>query len=175
MTPSDSFLVAARLSLVMVIALTFQLAIAPRVELFGVHGDLMLLIAIAAGMAAGPQRGATIGFVVGLIYDLGLSTPLGLSALTFALMAYAVGHLQPLVIRAAWWIPVVTAAAASAIGVIVYGVFDTMVGQDLVSLSLLKVALVVAFWNAIAAPIVVPVMRWATAPAEGLRVRSVYR
>ena len=175
MRPSGSALVAARLSLVMVIALTFQLAIAPRVELFGVHGDLMLLIAIAAGLTAGPERGATIGFVVGLVYDLSLPMPLGLSALTFALMAYAVGYLQDSVLRAAWWIPVVTAAAASAFGVILYGVFATMVGQDLVSPSLLKVALVVAFLNALAAPIVVPVMRWATASGSGVRSRSVYR
>ena len=42
--------------------------------------------------------------------------PFGLSALTYALVAYVVGSLQDSVLRAAWWIPVATAAAASAAG-----------------------------------------------------------
>ena len=45
----------------------------PSFELFGVQGDLMLLVAIAAGLAAGPDRGATIGFAAGLAYDLMLA------------------------------------------------------------------------------------------------------
>lgn len=175
MTPAGPVIVAVRTSLILAIALTFQLGIAPRFGLFGVHGDLMLLVAISAGVAAGPDRGATIAFAAGLAYDLNLQMPFGLSALTYALVAYGVGLLQHSVLRAAWWIPVGTAAAASVVGVILYGVFGTVVGEDLVSQSLLKIALVVGLLNAIAAPIVVPAMRWATGAADGARTRAVYR
>ena len=175
MTPAGPVIVAVRTSLVLAIALTFQLGIAPRFGLLGVHGDLMLLVAISAGVAAGPDRGATIAFAAGLAYDLNLQMPFGLSALTYALVAYGVGSLQHSVLRAAWWIPVATAAAASVVGVILYGVFGTVVGEDLVSQSLLKIALVVGLLNAIPAPIVVPVMRWVAGTADGARTQAVYR
>src|SRR3546814_19775997 len=92
----------------------------------------MLLVAIAAGMAAGAESGARIGFVTGITYDLMLQTPCGLSALTYGMVAFLAGSLQDSALRAAWWIPVTPAAAASEIGVILYGVFGSVVGEDLV-------------------------------------------
>ena len=175
MTPPGPLVVAVRTSFVLVVALTFQLGIAPRLGLLGVHGDLMLLVAISAGVAAGPDRGATIAFAAGIAYDLNLQTPFGLSALTYALIAYLVGSLQDSVLRAAWWIPVASATAASVVGVILYGVLGTMVGEDLVSLSLVKIALVVGLLNALAAPLVVRAMRWATGTTDSVRARAVYR
>ena len=69
-----------------------------------------------------------------------LQTPFGLSALTYAIVAYLVGSLQDSVLRAAWWIPVATATAASVVGVILYGVLGTVLGEDLVGWELLRVA-----------------------------------
>lgn len=175
MTPVSPFVIAARTSFVFVVALTLQLGVANQIQVFGVQGDLMLLVAVAAGVAAGPDQGAVIGFASGLAYDLMLQTPFGLSALTYALVAYAVGSLQDSVLRAAWWIPVASAATASAIGVILYGVFGTVLGEDLVGLSLLRVAAVVGLLNAIAAPVVVRTVRWATGTSGSVRARAVYR
>ena len=175
MIPPGPGVVAVRTSLVLVVALTLQLGVAPELRLFGVQGDLMLLAGIAAGVAAGPDRGATIAFACGLAYDLNLQTPFGLSALTYALVAYLVGSLQDSVLRAAWWIPVASAAAASVVGVILYGVLGTVVGEDLVRTSLLKVALLVGLLNAIAAPVAVRVLRWSTGTVDSVRARAVYR
>ena len=98
--PPSPLLVAIRTSLILVIALTIQLGMAPGFELFGVQCDLLLLVAICGGIAAGPDRGAAIGFAAGLTYDLFLQTPFGLSALTYAIVAYLVGGLQDSVLRA---------------------------------------------------------------------------
>ena len=49
---------------------------------FGAHGDLLLLVPIAAGLTVGPERGAIAGFVAGLAVDLLVTTPFGLTALT---------------------------------------------------------------------------------------------
>jgi rod shape-determining protein MreD len=167
--------VAVRMSLLLVVALTFQLSVASRIEVFGVQGDIMLLVAVAAGLAAGPDRGATLGFAAGISFDLLLQSPFGLSALTYALVAYVAGSLQDSVLRAAWWIPVTTAAAASALGVILYGVFGTVVGLDLLHLSLLRIAVVVGTLNALAAPVVLRAVRWATGTSESVRHRAVMR
>ena len=175
MTPVGPGVVAVRVSLVLVIALVFEVSIAPTFRLFGVQGDLMLLIAIAAGLATGPDRGAAIGFASGLAYDLMLQTPFGLSALTYALIAFVVGSLQDSVLRAAWWIPVATAAAGSVVGVILYVVFGTVVGVAFVGVSIPKVALIVGLLNAIAAAPTIRVVRWATGTQGSVRARAVYR
>jgi rod shape-determining protein MreD len=173
--PPSPFLVAIRTSLVLVVALTIQLGISPGLEVFGVQADLLLLVAIAGGITAGPDRGAAIGFASGLAYDLFLQTPFGLSALTYAIVAYLVGGLQDSVLRAAWWIPVLTATAASMVGVILYGVFGTVLGDELVGLDLLRIALIVGLLNTILAPPVIRGMRWATGSPKSARVRAVYR
>jgi len=174
-TDSGPFLLAARMSFVLVIGLTLQLAVAAEIELFDVQGDLMLLVAVSAGLATGPHRGATLGFVTGIAYDLLLQTPFGLSALAYGMVAFLAGSLHDSVLRAAWWIPVGTATAASAVGVILYGVFGTVVGEDLVGTSLLRIAAVVALMNAVVALPVVRVVRWATGTSDGIRTRAVYR
>lgn len=175
MTPDGPLVVATRVSLVLVLALTVQLAIAARIEVFGVQGDLLLLIGVAAGLAAGPDRGASIAFAAGLAFDLLLQSPFGLTALTYAIVAYLAGSLQDSVLRAAWWIPVVTAAAASALGVILYGVFGTVLGEDLLGVSLLRIAAVVGVLNGVAAPLALRVVRWATGTSDSVRARAVMR
>ena len=175
MIPPSPLTVAVRTSLVLVVALTLQLGMASSVTFFGVQGDLLLLVAIAAGIAAGPDRGAAIGFAAGISYDLMLQTPFGLSGLTYSLMAYLVGSLQDSVLRAAWWIPVATATAASVVGVILYGVLGTVLGGELVGWELLRIAAFVGVLNTVAAPFVVRTMRWATGSVNSVRARAVYR
>jgi rod shape-determining protein MreD len=174
-TPPSPLTVAVRTLLVLLVALALQLGMASSITFFGVQGDLLLLIAIGAGIAAGPDRGAAIGFGAGLAYDLMLQTPFGLSALTYALIAYLVGSLQDSVLRAAWWIPVATATAATVLGVILYGVVGTVLGEELVGWELLRIALLVGLLNTIAAPFVVRTMRWATGSVNSVRARAVYR
>ena len=175
MIPPSPLTVAVRTSFVLITLLTVQLGVLEGFEIFGVQADLMLLAAIAAGVAAGPDRGAAIGFAAGILYDLMLHTPFGLSALTYALMAYLVGSLQDSVLRAAWWIPVATATAASFVGVILYGVLATVLGEELVGWDLVRTALIVALLNTIFAPVVVRAMRWATGSVNSVRARAVYR
>jgi rod shape-determining protein MreD len=173
--PPSPFLVAIRTSLIIVIALTIQLGMAPGLEVFGVQADLMLLVAICGGIAAGPDRGAAIGFAAGITYDLFLQTPFGLSALTYAILAYLVGGLQDSVLRAAWWIPVLTATAASMVGVILYGVVGTVLGDELIGFELVRIAVIVGLLNTIAAPFAIKGMRWATGSTTHARARAVDR
>lgn len=175
MTPAGPLVVATRVSLLLVCALLFQFAVASELPVFGVQGDVMLLIAVAAGLAAGPERGATVGFASGIAFDLLLQSPFGLSALTYAIVAYVIGSMQDTFLRAAWWIPVATAVIGSALGVILYGVFGTMVGEDLLELHLLEVAGIVALLNAVAATPVLRAVRWATDTRDTVRARAILR
>lgn len=151
----------ARLVLVAVTVLVVQASFVTGIEVFGAHGDLMLLLGIAAGLAAGSEAGALVGFCSGLAVDLVTQTPFGLSALAFCVTGYAVGAMQSSVLRAAWWIPVVITAATSAIGVFAYALVGEVVGQHtMIASELPGIILVVTVLNATLSPLAVRVMRW---------------
>ena len=159
-----------RAPLVVLTALIVHLALLSRLRVAGVMPDLMLLLGIAAGLTGGPSRGAAVGFASGMALDLFLQTPLGLSALVFTLVGFAVGTVETGILRASWWIPVVTGLVASAAGEVLFALIGAMVGEtQMVSGRLGVVVAVVAVANAILAPIVVRVMGWAMAraPAKG--------
>lgn len=160
----------ARVALAVVLVLVVQLSLAPRLDLVGVHADLLLLLAITGGIAWGPERGALIGFAAGFCADLFQQTPFGLSMLVFCLVGFGVGSLQSGILRAAWWIPVLTAAAGSAIGVAVWALAATVVGEaGLLGPRLAVIAGVVALLNG---PLAVPVLRllsWAGRGSELVR------
>lgn len=175
MNDRSALVVAVRTSLVIVVCLVLQIGLLSNVTVVGARGDIMLLIGIAAGLAAGPDRGAAHGFASGLAYDLLLHTPFGLSALVYSITGYVAGLGRDAVLRATWWIPVVTAAAGSAAGVILYVVSGTVVGQSADGLPLVRIAVVVAVLNALLAPLAVRALRWATGAGDLTRSRMLVR
>ena len=58
--------------------LLVQSTVGLDITVAGAHPDIMLLLPVAAGMAAGPEEGAVVGFVAGMAADLLLPTPFGL-------------------------------------------------------------------------------------------------
>ena len=157
----------ARVPLILFAALILQTSLLEGLREAGVPTDALLLVAVAGAAVAGPERGAIIGFVAGLVADLFLQTPLGLSALAFSVVGFAVGVLSGNVIRAAWWIMPVTAFVGSVVGVAAYAFIGAMVGQPhLVRPSLAWTALAVGLVNV---PLSIPVgraMTWALGPGS---------
>ena len=151
-----------RLPLVLVMALVVHQSLFADVRLADVRPEIMLLVAVTAGIVGGPERGAVIGFVCGLLTDLFVQTPLGLSALTFSLVAFAVGTVQSSVIRSAWWIPPVTAFLASAAGILLYALMGAIIGRSqFLRPQTLVVAAVIGAVNAVLAPMAVRALGWA--------------
>ncbi|HEX4902462.1 MAG TPA: rod shape-determining protein MreD [Acidimicrobiales bacterium] len=151
---------AARLSLVVVVLLTVQTTWLADLRPFGETGDLLLLLAIAAGMAGGPHRGAAVGFIAGLAMDLVLLTPLGLSSLTYLAVGYVVGTVHDGVLRSAPWIPVLVTFLASVVGVVFFVVLGQLVGQQFRVPNLPRIVLVTAVINTVLAFPALFVARW---------------
>jgi rod shape-determining protein MreD len=141
-------------TLVLLAALVLQLSVVSDLRLFGAVGDLLVLVTVAAALADGPDRGATFGFAAGLLYDLVLDTPFGLSALTYALIGYLVGLIGAAVGRSGGWWPVVLAALGGAAAMCLYTAIGHLVGTPYPVGDLPRIALVVAAWNA---ALIVPV------------------
>src|SRR5258706_5193655 len=103
--------------------ITLQTTLLADLDVFGAKGDIVMLLPIAAGIAGGRERGAIIGFIAGLSLDLVVhGTPTGFFALGYTIVGYVVGMAQAGVLRAAWWIPVLTALGGSALGVVTLAV-----------------------------------------------------
>jgi rod shape-determining protein MreD len=166
--------IATRLPPVLLVAVVLHTALAPQLRIGDVAADVMLLVAAAAGVAAGPDRGAVVGFFAGLLADCFLQTPFGLTALAYCLVGWGVGSFQSTILHAAVWIPMATVAVASAAGVLLYAGLGAVVGQGhLLSSRLVGIIVVVALVNALLTPVAVRVLRWATLSrsAPGLVLR----
>ncbi len=154
---------ATRLPPLLVVAVMLHTAVLPQLRVFGVAPDLLLVLGIATGIAAGPDRAAMVGFVAGLLADCFLQTPFGLSALCYGLVGYGVGIFQTTILHAALWIPALTAVVASAAGVTLFAVLGAVLGNDdLVGGRLPVIVLVVASANGLLVLLVARPVRWAT-------------
>ena len=155
-------LTALRLVLVYLLALLLQLTFFSEVRVAGVAPELPALVAVLAGLFAGPRHGSMIAFWAGLMWDVYLSTPLGLSAAAFAVVAYALGGITEDLFHDTRIQTVVLAFAGTAAMVTAYALLGEVVGQrDLVDDRLLRVVLVASAFNAVLSLVAAPAMRWA--------------
>jgi rod shape-determining protein MreD len=120
--------VPVRAALVLVAALVLQISLVSDLRIADAIGDLMLVVVIAAGLTGGADRGVTYGFAAGVLYDLVLDTPFGLSALTYALVGYAVGLAGAALGRTSGWWPLVIAAAAAMTQTVLYTCLGILIG-----------------------------------------------
>jgi rod shape-determining protein MreD len=169
----------ARSTIVILVVLVVQHTLVDSVRVGGAHPDLMLLLPIAAGYAAGPDRGAVFGFITGLVADLFLPTPYGLSALVGCLLGYGTGVATRGLVRGSWWLPSVVAVVATAAGLGAYAILGAVLGDPGMLKVYLAPALVVMTPSA--ALVAVPLLRfvaWAVpepGPSRGLPVSGGLR
>jgi len=134
----------SRLALVAVVAAVVQVGVLNGIVVAGAHPDLFLLLAISAGLAAGPQRGAVMGFALGLVADLFVQTPYGLSSLCYVLVAFGVGLAAVIPSgRAPLGFQLATALLGGVGGTLLYAGLATLIGQPSVPRHQLAVIVVV--------------------------------
>jgi len=156
-----------RLSLVVFLFVIVQETVMLELRIGGVHPDIMLLLPIVAGIVGGPSRGASIGFATGLVADLFLPTPFGLSALVGCLVGFGVGLATIALDRSAWWVALVAALGASALYEVTYGVLGSVLGQpQMLHVALARVVVVVAVTNVVLAVVAVRLLKWGMAEAS---------
>jgi rod shape-determining protein MreD len=162
-----------RAGLVLILALAFQAAFVAEMEVFGAHGDVLLLVPIVAGLTAGPERGAIAGFAAGFAVDLLVQTPFGLTALTYCLVGYGVGALQTGVLRASCWLPIIAAVAGSAVGTVLFALALTVVGEvSAFNGELPRIVLAVVAWNVVLVLPALRIARWVEAGGDRVFLRT---
>lgn len=128
---------------------------------FGVVLQVMLAAAVAAGAAGGSERGAIAAFVLGLMYDLGLGTPIGVSAISFGLGAVVAGWIFLIRIERRWWLNALFVLAGAAVAEFSVPVMRLLLGDANAMIeSTWRIVLIVALGAAVLSPMLVPLMRW---------------
>jgi len=154
----------ARLVAVVAGLLVLQMAVVSRVELFGVSGNVLVVVPIVVGFLAGPERGAAAGFLAGLGVDLLVSTPLGLTALVWSLAGYGCGLATTALVRPGRATLLVLAALGAAGATAGFALVGAIFGQEqLIEWRLVRICLVTAIVAVAVALPLLPVLRWATA------------
>ena len=170
---------AFRAGLVLLTAVVLQAAVVSRLDVFGAHADLLVLVPIAVALVDGPERGAMAGFVAGLAVDLLSTTPFGLTALAYGVVGFVVGSFQHGVLRNSVVLPVVSAMLGAALGVVVWVLTATVVGQEgLLDEDLLVVIAVVSVTAGLLVRPAVRIARWVDGAPQtdlGHRLRMGWR
>ncbi len=159
-----------RFALVLASTAVLQWGVFSQLRIDGAAADLFLVLAVAGGMACGPERGAIVGFFAGLTLDLLSQTPLGLAALVYGGIGYLSGRAEGMVLRSNRLFPPVLAAGMCALGVVAYALSAWVLGRARVlEARLVVIVVVVAVFGAMLAPLYLRVMRWVWRDERELR------
>jgi len=155
----------ARAGLLTLLVVYVQVSVVSQIALFQVRPELLLLLVLAIGIEGGSERGALAGFVCGLIFDLFVQSPFGLTALVLCLLGFLAGTLQGRFLSSPWWLNPALAFAGTAVGAQLWVIVGSMFGQPgLTQSEVIKVSIIAGLINAALSPLVVRAVRWALDP-----------
>ena len=145
------------LAAVLVVAVLVQSTVLARLRLAGVRPDLLVLAVVAVALATDATTGAVFGFVTGLVADLLFDLPVGVSALVYVAVGFAVGTVRVYVTSHRPLVHLVLAGAASLASVWCCGLLLRVF--DLSSwATVTRAGPLVALYNLLLTPFVYPVV-----------------
>jgi rod shape-determining protein MreD len=147
------------LAVVLVVAVLIQSTVLARLRLAGARPDLLVLAVVSVAVATDPTTGAVFGFVAGLVSDLLFDLPVGVSALVYTAVGFAVGTVRVYLTSHRPLVHLVLAGAASLASVWCCGLLLRVF--DLSSwATVTRAGPLVALYNLLLTPFIYPVV-WA--------------
>jgi cell shape-determining protein MreD len=141
--------------------LALQRTIFVEVQVAGVIIQIMIATAAAAGVVGGSERGALVGFVFGVMFDLAEGTPLGSTATAMTIAGVVGGLLALIAADPHWWLAALFTGLGSAAGALTIPVVRVFIGEpEPFQEELYVVVPIVAVSAAIMSPLLVPLARW---------------
>ena len=144
-----------------IILLALQRTIFVEIQIDGVIIQVMMATAAAAGVAGGSERGALVGFVFGVLFDLAEGTPLGSTATAMTVAGIVGGLLALIAADPQWWFAAIFTGLGTAAGALMIPVVRVFVGEPEPFQDRLAVVVpIVAVAGALMSPLLVPLARW---------------
>ena len=107
-----SLYVGAPLGVLVAIA---QSAVAPRIRLFGVGPDWVLVFAVSWVLLHGTREGILVGLVGGVALDALSGASFGLATISLTLVTGLAGFGEANIFRTAWFLPYITIGIATLV------------------------------------------------------------
>jgi rod shape-determining protein MreD len=153
---------AVRYFIVISVAAFLQYAVINQFRIAGISADLLLVVAIAAGINAGAERAAVVGFVSGLCFDLMVVTPFGLGAIAGLVAGVIAGLLEAATVHSARWLTMAIAFLSSGAGILTFVISGSLIGRsDMWSFRVFAVIAIVGISSAFLVFPMVRICRWA--------------
>lgn len=121
---------AWRLAILAVLAVTVQIGLLSQLTVFGVPPDIGPLVVASVGLLLGSVPGAVMGFFMGLMVDTALLQTLGIDSLLYIAVGYGAGRLRELRDPDGTLVPLGVGAAATAVTVIGFSIFEFLLGVN---------------------------------------------
>jgi len=143
------------------VLLALQRTIFVEVQVAGVIIQIMIATAAAAGVVGGSERGALVGFVFGVMFDLAEGTPLGSTAAAMTIAGVVGGLLALIAADPHWWLAAIFTGLGAAAGALTIPVVRVFIGEpEPFQDELFVVVPIVAVSAAVMSPLLVPLARW---------------
>jgi len=141
--------------------LALQRTVLTEIHVLDVVLQIVLALVTGAGAGAGPERGAIAGFTLGLMYDLSTGSPLGLTALVYALAGFVAGYVITLTPSPQWWLAAIFVGIGTAVGETAAPAARMLIGEDgWFTSRLFTIVPVVTVFAMVLSPLLVPLGRW---------------
>jgi rod shape-determining protein MreD len=151
---------AGLVTAVVLVAVAAQVAIFSLFSVNGVVPNLVLIVVVAAAVARGPQFGAVVGFVAGMLIDLAPPADhvAGRWALALVLVAVLAGRVRADARRSPL-AGLATVAACSFVGTSVFALSGELLGDHaLPPGQVVQVIVIALLWDVVVAPLLLPVL-----------------
>jgi rod shape-determining protein MreD len=122
---------AMRIFALIITFVVVQVSVFPHLRILGAVPDLGLLLTLSVAFYDGAEAAALTGFVAGFGYDLFLQTPIGLSALAYALTGFGLGVLQTGVLRSPKWVAPFIGGAGGLVSGTIFVVVGVLAGAGI--------------------------------------------
>lgn len=119
-----------RLVLVLLVVLAIQTTLFGDLRPFGYAVQVLAIFVASAGVSHDVRVGMLVGLIAGFMYDAVLATPLGVSAIVFAM----VGALGAILVQPfrdpPWWLRVLAVSVTAASSEVLMPLVKSVVGLD---------------------------------------------
>ncbi|MCU1401614.1 MAG: hypothetical protein JWN62_4723 [Acidimicrobiales bacterium] len=131
---------------------------------FGVVIQLVLALCVAAAIPGGAERGAWIGFVLGVMFDLGNGFPLGQHGLAYGIAGFVAGLVNAVAVDPHWWLKLIFVALGGAVGEFAVPIIQTFTSDGgWQGQRLGRILPVIAISCALGSFVLTPLGRWCLA------------
>ncbi len=118
-----------RIGFLTLVVLLVQLTIMDVYNFNMVHDNLLALLVIAVAFKVGPTKGATFGFITGLLYGLFTTTIFGSSALEFVLLGFVSGRVINISVIDQLLVKSVVAGILTSVAAVFVAIFLKLLNQ----------------------------------------------